>query len=228
MSFAQTRETSRNSDMWFLNDTKYNMGEHWRFENEVHLRRTSWLADDKQILIRPSVSYAINPAIRFHVGYTHVVTYPYGDQPVILKTPENNFWVQTILYHEVERVKFSHRYRLEERWIGQAVGQQDGSYEIDGSVHKSRFRYRITCTKKIADSKSYFIFFDELFINTSKDAGLNRFDQNWVYGGIGYEFSPALKLEMGYMWQLIEKPNGIQYESNNVIHFFAFYTIASK
>ncbi len=227
-TIAQSSETARNNDMWFLNVTRFNMGEHWRFENELHLRRTSFLADDKQIIIRPSISYAVSPALRFHVGYTHVVSYPYGDQPIKIKTPENNLWVQATLNHEIERVKFSHRYRLEERWIGQADQQPDGSYEIDGSVQSSRFRYRITGTRKLADNTTYLIVFDEFFINSSKEAGLNRFDQNWVFGGLGYEFSSALKLELGYMWQLIEKPNGVQYESNNVIHFFAFYTLANK
>jgi hypothetical protein len=46
--------------------------------------------------------------------------------------------------------------------------------------------------------------YDEVFINFGKDVGYNIFDQNRLYGAIGYSISPTLKMELGYLNQVVQ------------------------
>ncbi|HEY0771929.1 MAG TPA: DUF2490 domain-containing protein, partial [Sphingobacteriaceae bacterium] len=43
-----------------------------------------------------------------------------------------------------------------------------------------------------------------IFINFGSEVAYNLFDQNRLYGAIGFTFSPNLKLEVGYLNQRVQ------------------------
>jgi hypothetical protein len=99
------------------------------------------------------------------------------------------------------KVKLAHRYRLEQRMIGNA---STGPFE--NGRYENRARYMAKANINITDGKHpiFVAFYDEVFINFGKDVAYNIFDQNRLYGAIGYSFSPALKLELGYLSQVVQ------------------------
>ena len=45
---------------------------------------------------------------------------------------------------------------------------------------------------------------EEIFVNFGKDVGYNIFDQNRAYAALGYTFSSTAKIEVGFLYQLIQ------------------------
>jgi hypothetical protein len=221
---AQDREVARNNDLWFLQLSKFYFENGFGLENELHLRLADWGGEKQQILIRPSVFFTLNDAVTFHLGYTHIETYPYGEQAIAIRTPENNLWAQVTLNHEVVGLQVAHRYRLEERWTGKVINTA-GQPEIDGSLHRNRFRYRFTLKKSLSD-KTYLAAFNEVWINFGENTGLNRLDQNWIYIGAGHKINKSLAIELGYLHQWLAKADGNHFESNNTIQLTAHLKIS--
>lgn len=80
-----------------------------------------------------------------------------------------------------------------------STGQfQNGRYE-------NRVRYMAKATFNITndDHPIFAAVYDEVFINFGKDVAYNIFDQNRLYGAIGYTISPTFKVELGYLYQII-------------------------
>ena len=223
---AQT-EVYGDNDVWFLLLNKVQLSEKWSFLNETHLRRHQWLEQKEQFLLRPAFNYAFNSAVTASLGYTYVRTYAYGEYPLAVSVPENNIWEQITLSHNItEQVSIAHRYRIEHRWIGDI--QQNGSLppEIDGTRFAQRFRYRLTANfpivKTAEGTRLYGHIFDELWFNLRDELHVASYDRNWLYLGVGYRFSPDLRMEVAFMDQWINKLNN-RYEHNPTVQFTIGY-----
>lgn len=223
---GQSQNIAKNNNFWLMEITKIQLSSRWGLENELHLRIANW-ETKQQILIRPSVFYLLNDQVKFHLGYTHIETYPYGEQPIPIRTPENNLWGQVTLDHVAGSLHFSHRYRMEQRWTGKAITNGADS-ELDGFIHKNRFRYRLTIKKSLTNKGLYAVIFDEIWLNFGENTALNRLDQNWFYMGLGQSISDGIKIEMAYLGQNIRKSNGLQAEWNNTLQLSTFYAFNKK
>ncbi|MFT7033704.1 MAG: hypothetical protein ACJA2S_002212 [Cyclobacteriaceae bacterium] len=227
-SKSQERITSHNNDLWFLLHGNYYFSEKFGFDSEAHLRLSDLGYQKQQILLRPSVYYKFNDKVKFYLGYTYINTYPYGDQPIAARTPENNLWIQASVSQKLGQLGLSHRYRLEQRWVGKMTLGNNG-FELTDRIHKNRIRYRITAKFRIpTDQRFYFTAFDEVWINYGKNTGLNYLDQNWMYGGGGFYFNEETAIELAYMWQLVKKSDGIREESNNTLQLSLHYNLPLK
>lgn len=223
-ALAQDRVIDKNFNTWWTNVNRYNLSEQWYLSSEVHVRRTDGLERWQQFLFRPAINYILDQHVHMTAGYTYIMSYPYGDQPIAIKTPENNFWEEITLRHSSGKVSFIHRYRLEHRFIGKTVENGEGKRRIEGTEFAQRFRYRFTGNFPIAFEGRFFgAWFDEVWINLGDDLMPLSFNQNWLYGGVGYKVSERGRLQLGYMHQLIRKSDGIHYESNPTIQFTAEY-----
>lgn len=225
---AQQREISESQNSWFMLMNEFRLSPKWFISNEVHIRRANGLKDWQQFLLRPALNYRLNPNLELVAGYSYILTYPYGEQPVAVRVPEHNIWQQLLLRHAVEKVGFTHRYRLEERFVGNIEQTGINAFEINGSNYRQRFRYRLTASlplKRFAEDKVlFFAAFDELWVNLDDVLFVNSFNQNWIYAGLGYQFSEAGNIQAGYLDQLISK-GGNRYERNPTISVSLFYNV---
>jgi hypothetical protein len=159
---------------------------------------------------------------------------------------------QITTYDQIGRVRMTYRARFEYRWIGNASNQQ--SYDSDGSgfdfhgpvngIQKGRMRLfsraDIALKGKTIDPKElYMAVQNEVFLGIGrKTNNAGFFDQNRAYVGVGYKFSDAFRLELGYLNQVVGsssittsatagKPNGTptvkNMDFNNVLHVFMFF-----
>ncbi len=178
-------------------------------KNEAHFRRTNFLKNWQQLLIRPSVHYKYNDAVDLSVGYSFSKNFREN-----YNFNENNVWEQVILSHISGKSKFKHRFRLEQRFIDQV-------FELpNGTDFKMRFRYRFTwgmpLLKIINNKKISITVFDEIWLNTNLGIVPKSLNQNWFYVGLSYPILKNTSLGLGYMNDYL--PTGLNhFKSNHIL-----------
>lgn len=224
---AQQRELASSQNSWFMLMNEFRFSPKWYLSNEVHIRRADGLKNWQQFLLRPALNYRVNPNLELAAGYSYVLTYPYGEQPVAMQLPEHNVWQQVLLRHTAGKLAFMHRYRLEERFVGN-IEPAGNEFVVNGTNYQERFRYRLTASYPLinfGEDKSLFVAaFDELWVNLDNVLFVESFNQNWLYVGLGYQFSAMGNIQAGYLDQIIAK-GGSRYERNPTISVSLFYNL---
>jgi hypothetical protein len=196
------RSNTTNSNAWLMYFGNHKVSEKWGIHAEVQWRRHEFLSENQQLLLRGGVDFYTPAKNRFTLGYAFVRTYPYGEFAVAGDFPENRIWQQFLTSQKIGNVNLSHRYRLEQRFLGNpATGTMaNGRYE-------NRFRYMAKLTLPIAkewEKPMFLAVYDEVMLNFGKEVGYNLFDQNRLYGALGFTLTPHMKLEVGYLYQLVQ------------------------
>jgi hypothetical protein len=202
---SYSQEVFGEPNVWFLQFTAYDLNEKWTLGNEFHARFDDYLKDPQQILIRPFFTYHVGKPLAFSGGYTFVTTYPYGAFPLPDNLPEHNVWEQVELKQALGKSRIIHRYRLEQRWIGNlTLNPENREFEVDGYNLRHRFRYRFTAMVDLSE-KWFLHFFDELFISSGEDFRRVGFDRNWFYAGAGFRFNERVNVQLAYLYQYIRR-----------------------
>jgi len=208
--------TERHFNTWWTKLTSIELNENWSLGTELHVRRSDGLEKWQQFLFRPYFDYHVNEHITASAGYTYIMSYPYREGSINLVIPEHNFWEQITLNHSSGKLKFSHRYRLEHRFIGN-VKIEESEAQIDGNRFTQRFRYRYTLSFPILSSEKWFIAaFDEIWINMERGILPTSLNQNWLHAALGYNLGSVGNLQVGYLNQIIVRGSG-ELESNATI-----------
>jgi len=144
----------------------------------------------EQWLLRAGLNYHISDNAFATAGYAYIPSYVYDSEQSAPETEEHRIWQQFILTNKLGRVKFEHRYRVEERWIE--------------DVFKMRLRYRlmlfIPLNKPVIEKGTFFLgIYDEIFINTEE----TFFDRNRLFGGLGYQINKDINVQTGMMHQQV-------------------------
>jgi hypothetical protein len=103
--------------------------------------------------------------------------------------------------------EFSHRFMLEQRWIGRytnALLTKENDF-----VYWNRMRYMFRTNiplkgRTIADKTPYLAVYDEILIGFGKNVNENIFDQNRLALLLGYRFSAKARIEGGYLNQIAQ------------------------
>ncbi|PJJ79707.1 DUF2490 domain-containing protein [Mucilaginibacter auburnensis] len=105
-------------------------------------------------------------------------------------TPNTEFrmWEQMTVNSFLDRVKFEHRYRAEQRWVN--------------GIYRNRFRYRLNMViplnnKKVVPGTFFIGIFDEVFFNNKAP----HFERNRFSAGLGYQFDKSFSLQLGWLNQ---------------------------
>jgi long-subunit fatty acid transport protein len=142
----------------------------------------------EQLLLRTGLNYHFKPNASATFGYAHIGNHIYESVRKSPETEEHRIWQQLLTTNNIGRVKFEHRYRLEERFAE--------------SDFKMRFRYRLMLfvplnRPKIETGTMYLGFYDEIFINDKA----TFFDRNRLYGGLGYQHADNIHFQVGVLRQ---------------------------
>lgn len=165
----------------------------WNLHNEIQYRSYNFIRDTQQFLFRTGLGYNFNEKNNnLLLGYAFIHTQNFvenSDEKVSFD--EHRIFQQFITRQSFGRVFTQHRYRTEQRFFN--------------DTFRLRFRYmlgvNIPITSDTMSPKSlYLSFSDEAFINSKS----NVFDRNRLYGGLGYLINKNLRLELGYMSQMLE------------------------
>ena len=188
---------SQTSDFgsWNVINTKLILSDQWSVFNELQLRSQSFYSNHYYYEVKGGVAYAVNKNFTFLLGTGKYVTYSDpGSFAKPVSSNETRFWQQVTMNHFLERLKFEHRYRVEQRWF-------EDSY-------RNRFRYRLNIaiplnSNKIGPKTFYLATFDEIFL-TNKGP---YFERNRFFAGAGYQAAKWVTIQPGYVYQYDYKNN---------------------
>lgn len=205
---GQNRVTVQNTHFWATYDGDHKFeGSRWGVHLEGHWRRHDAGLTWQQLLLRPGVTYAVNPHLHLTAGYAFIETWPYGSPVPAPKTSEHRLWEQAALRYKTGRVSWTSRFRFENRWL-----------ESPGAAY--RYENRLRLMQKLSvpmTSKTYFTASDEYWVYVKPYVSNSAFDQNRAYAALGFKLADHWKLETGYMHQGILRRSGLVFESNHTL-----------
>ena len=195
--FAQKTNTGN----WFIYFGNQKISKKLNWWNEAQFRNYNFVGDVQQVMLRTGIGYNLtenNNNILFGYAFIHSQNYlPNKIDKVALN--EHRLFQQFVTKQNFGRVFLQHRYRIEERFLPDDF--------------KMRFRYFLSAnvpvnSKKMEKNAFYISAYNEIFIN-GKTA---FYDRNRIYGGLGYVINKNLKIETGFMSQILEKTNRGQFQ----------------
>lgn len=196
---AAAQESASGNWLMYFGNQKIN--DRWNWHNEIQYRNYNFVGDLEQLLLRTGIGYNLSANNNnLLLGYAYIHSEPYitgTDEKSNVN--EHRFFQQFISRQQFGRVYLQHRYRIEERFI-----------EDD---FKMRFRYflglNLPLNKKEMVSKAiYLSLYNEIFLQPKSPV----FDRDRIYGAIGYVFSKNIRVEAGWMTQLLEKSHRGQFQ----------------
>lgn len=201
---AQTRITDNNNIGWFAANATFNLSEKIGIHTEYQWRRDDYVDNWQQGLLRVGVNYKLTPETLLRVGYGWAETYPYGDIPLNgmgKDFTEHRIFEMVQFNNKVSQLGISHRFMLEQRWIGRYT--KASLDKEDDYLYLNRLRYMVRFQLPIYQ-KLYAAVYDEIFIGFGGNIGENIFDQNRFGALIGYPITKNFKLEGGYLNQTVQ------------------------
>jgi hypothetical protein len=174
---------------WNVINTKLNLSEKWNVFNELQVRSQSFYDNHFYYEIKGGVSYEISKNFSVLLGTGKYKTFTDGGsfkQPVTAS--EYRLWQQITMNHFLDRLKFEHRYRIEQRWFT--------------TGYRNRFRYRLNVAvplnnKKITAGTFYASAFNEIFLTNTEP----YFERNRFFSGLGYQINDHFTIQPGYVYQ---------------------------
>ena len=218
-----TRLNNSNTIGWFNYFGTFKVSQKFGIHTEYQFRRTEIITAWQQSLLRVGVNYQPNSKIQFRLGYAWIETFPYGEIPINgmgKDFTEHRLFQMATITDKVSIVDLSHRFMLEQRWVGRY--SNDNLTIEDEFPLLNRFRYMFRAQiplkgKEIKDKTPYFAIYDEIFIGFGSNVNENIFDQNRVGIVLGYRFSPTIRIETGYLNQTLQL--GREVNNRNVFQY---------
>lgn len=176
---------------WLMYFGTNRISDDWSIHSEVQYRNhTLAPVNIEQLLLRTGLNYHLAKNATLTMGYGYIASHDFESEQKAPEVKEHRIFQQLILTNKVSRLKFEHRYRVEQRW-------SNGDY-------KNRLRYRLMLflplNKPTITTGTVFLgVYDEIFMNTKQ----TFFDRNRFYTALGYQFSKTTQAQIGYLRQRV-------------------------
>jgi len=229
-SFGQNNRLNTSNQIgWYTYFGTLKLSNKLGLHTEYQFRRNEVISYWQQSLLRLGLNYALHPSVQVRVGYGWIETFPYGEFPLNgygKQFTEHRIFQMAQLSQKVGKVDFSHRFMLEQRFVGKYSDAQATKEVEFPLLHRMRYMVRMQVPLKgneIQDKTPYLAVYDEVFVGFGKNVNANVFDQNRIGVLLGYRFSKNFRLEGGYLNQtlqygrLIHGKNGFQHNNGLII-----------
>lgn len=171
---------------WVMVFTQNRVSEKLSVHAEAQARYYELTDNFNQLLLRTALNYHISENAMASFGYGYIATdISFEELDGEKNVTENRIYQQFVLRNAVGKLKFSHRYRLEQRFIDRPFGE-------NSTEHRARYFLRVTYP---LNDKWFLTAYDEVFINLQNDF----FGQNRLYGAVGYNLNPDINIQVGYL-----------------------------
>lgn len=217
------RITTRGQIGWYNYFGTFRLTKKVSLHTEYQWRRDDWIRNWQQGLLRVGVNVQLQPNWLVRAGYAWIETYPYGEIPLNAlgrDFTEHRFYQMMQLGHKQGRVDLSHRFMLEQRFVGRYSSPAESREDEFPLLHRIRYMVRMQVPLKGKEIKSrtpYVAAYNELFIGFGKNVNANVFDQNRLGLLLGYSLNPAIRVEAGYLNQILQF--GRQLNGQNVFQY---------
>jgi len=211
VSLAQNnRLETTNKIGWNRYTGTFKVSEKVGIHTEYQWRRNNLLTSWQQSLLRMGLNYHVNARVLFRLGYAMAETYPYGEYPLNglgRSFTENRIYEMVQLSHKEGLVDFSHRFMLEQRFIGRYSSANVNTEDEFPFSSRARYMIRLQVPlrgKELKDKTPYVAAYDEVLIGFGENVNANVFDQNRMGVLIGYRFNKNVRIEGGYLNQSLQ------------------------
>ena len=205
-----TRLNTNNSIGWYNYFGTFKLSNKFGLLTEYQWRRNDLITSRQQNLLRVGVNYQLNPRVLFRAGYALAETFPYGDIPLNglgRDFTEHRIFEMVQLSHKEGKVDISHRFMLEQRFVGRYSSANVTTEDEFPLLNRMRYMMRLQVPLKgneIKDKTPYLALYDEIFVGFGKNVNANIFDQNRIGILLGYRFNKNLRIEGGYLNQTLQ------------------------
>lgn len=205
---------------WYNYFGTFKLSDKFGLHTEYQWRRDNIITEWQQSFLRIGVNYQLSPSVLFRAGYAWAETYPYGEIPINglgRDFTEHRIFEMAQLSHKEGIIDLSHRFMLEQRFVGRYSSAGIKNEDEFPLLHRARYMIRLQAPLKktgIENTTPYVAMYDEIFIGFGKNVNANIFDQNRIGILLGYRFNKNVRVEAGYINQIIQF--GRQINSKNV------------
>lgn len=211
IAFSQnTRLEDANQIGWFAYFGTFKIDSKFSIHTEYQLRRDNYVTDKQQGLLRVGLNYQANPKLQLRVGYAVIETYSYGDIPINgmgKDFTEHRIYQMATVSDKISIVDISHRFMLEQRFIGRYTRAALTTEDDFLFLNRSRYMVRLQVPLKgtsIHNKTPYVALYNEILIGFGPNVNENIFDQNRLGVLFGYKFNDTFKLEGGFLNQIVQ------------------------
>ena len=220
-SYAQNNRLNTSNNIgWYNYFGTVKLSSKFGIHSEYQWRRNNLITSWQQSLLRTGLNYNLNARVLFRLGYALAETFPYGEYPLNglgRNFTEHRIFEMVQLSHKEGFVDFSHRFMLEQRFIGRYSSAQDNTEDEFPFSSRARYMIRLQVPlrgKEIKDKTPYVAAYDEIFIGFGKNVNANVFDQNRIGVLMGYRYNNNFRIEAGFLNQTIQL--GRQINAQNI------------
>ncbi len=224
VAFAQNnRLTTSNTIGWYNYFGTFKLSEKTGIHTEYQWRRNDLISSWQQGLLRVGLNYQLNPRVQYRVGYAWAETFPYGEYALNKlgrDFTEHRIFEMVQLSHKEGAVDISHRFMLEQRFIGRYSSATETTEDEFPLSHRGRYMVRLQVPlhgREIKDKTAYFAAYNEILVGFGKNVNANIFDQNRIGILLGYRFNKNVRIEGGYLNQTLQF--GRQINGQNVFQY---------
>jgi len=215
------RRWDTNHNIWLCYFGDARLAGRWGLHTEFQYRRTNGLRDPMQYFYRAGVNYYLPHKVLVTLGGAYLLSLPYGDYPAAGRTFERRIYQMVSLGQQFGRLSLAHRFIQDQRWL-RAEG---GSHYLFQNRSRYRAQLKLALTQpKIGPGTLYALASDEIFMSYGANVGANVFNQNRLYGGLGWQFTDALAVEASYLNQIVQHADGVVFERNHTGQLSLFFT----
>ncbi|WP_295771389.1 DUF2490 domain-containing protein [uncultured Mucilaginibacter sp.] len=162
--------------------------------------------------VKGGVSYNFDKNNAALLGIGRYITYDFEDIDDGPQLEEFRFWQQFTSNQYLGRIRFEHRYRIEQRWFN--------------TGYRNRFRYRFSAITpinkpKVEPGALYGIVYAELFFNNKEP----HFERSRFAGLLGYQITKPFAITAGILHQFNSSANS---NRKYYLHLNAIYNIQRK
>ena len=215
------KEVKHFNQFWTSINMTARLSDKWFVLADFHIRRNNFLQDPGFYVLRGALNYKIKPNFSVAAGYAHLwLAAPLRDKFNYLN--ENRIYQQAIFTHPVARIKFTHRLRNEQRWIEYTLNDSaSGNFRFT-----NRIRYLLNLRIPISKNPKIpqLVLANEIMIHFGKSVNYSHFEQNRIFAGIYQPISKTVSFDFGYMYTYQLRTSGYQYNVNNTIRLFFYFT----
>lgn len=192
------QQVSYTNQQWFQYYNKLEFNSHWLLLSDAGFRFRDRFQQKSQYLIRAAAGYKLNSKVRFSAGMAHLGFYGIHKLRMMEYRPHQQFSI----FHESNRSRFKHRFRLEERYFETIKTEYLGKV----SRFNWRWRYRFLWHYLLNPNTSKTIRFwsvigNEILLNAGTGIGHRVFDQNRFLLGASAKFSAGWVISLTYNYQ---------------------------
>lgn len=184
---------------WFIGTVQLPGGERrWGGFAEVQARSNALFRQFFYNELKGGLSYDLDKNFTLSLAGGRYATYDFQALSAGPLNTEARLWQQLIINQFLARLRFEHRYRVEQRWFA----FRDGTRSF-----RHRIRYRLNAflplnDKTIRPGTVFLSVFDEIFLNPKGPV----FERNRVFAGLGYQATAHWVVQAGWVNQTNYNP----------------------